>query len=76
MSMIKKFYKYRDELIFKQDNNKWIITNYDGEYDTLIEAYNTIDKRLGGWSGKCIPSRWLKDEQLKKEYEDYFKRRR
>lgn len=62
----KGVYKYRGEVILLQDNDKWIVTgNYYGEYNTLTEAYNTIDKHVGGYSGKCMPQRWLQDEVLK-----------
>ena len=68
---IKPFYKYRDELIMKnEDTNKWWITNYfDIEFDTLDQAKNHIDKRIGGFSGKCMPQRWFKDKELKEFYE-------
>ena len=64
------FYKYRDELIFINYNKKWEITGYyDVEFCTLDKAKNHIDKHLGGWSGRCMPQRWLNDEILKEYYE-------
>lgn len=64
------FYKYRNELILLNENDKWWITNYfDIEFDSIEKAKNHIDKHLGGWSGKCMPQRWLKDEALKEYYE-------
>jgi len=63
------FYQYRGELILLQDNKKWEITNYyDVEFNTLNDAKNHIDKNLGGWSGRCMPRRWLKDDRLKEYY--------
>ena len=64
------FYKYRNELILLNSNKQWEITNYyDVEFNTLDKAKNHIDKHLGGWSGKCMPQRWQKDENLKEYYE-------
>lgn len=67
-----KLYTHRYEIIMKNDNCKWEImssTNYyDVEFSTLDAAKNHIDKYLGGYSGKCAPRRWLKDEKLRGNY--------
>lgn len=66
---MKGCYSYRGEIIIKnKGTGKWWATNIDGEYTTIDETKNAIDKKLGGWSGRCVPKRWLKDEKLRIEY--------
>jgi len=70
---MKGIYLYRGEVILKNKNtDRWLVTGLYDEYDTIDEAKNALDKKLGGWTGKTIPKRWLKDEILKKWYEDGF----
>lgn len=70
-------YFYRNEVI-KREGDQWIVIGYFQGltiepilYKTLDNAKNAIDKNLGGYSGRCMPNRWLKDEILMKRYEEY-----
>lgn len=66
-----KIYKYRDCLIFRNDIGRWSISDYSIDVNTLKEAYNYIDLKLGGMSGmgryagRQIPKRWS-DEMCNK----------
>ena len=67
-------YIYRSEVICKHQDGWFVIGYFEGMtlnpvvYKTLDDAKNAIDKNLGGYSGKCMPNRWLKDEKLKCSY--------
>ena len=67
-----KIYKYRNNILIKdQELQEWTAQDVEGGYNTLDDIKNAIDKKLGGWSGRSIPGRWLKDEKLKQEYVNY-----
>lgn len=62
-------YKHRGRLILKSDiTGKWFATDLEGEFNTIEQTKNAIDKWIGGYPTKRIPRRWLKDEKLAKEY--------
>jgi hypothetical protein len=77
--MTNTLYFYRNEVISKNEDAWIVIGFFEGLtlnpiiFKTINEAKNAIDKKLGGFSGKCVPKRWLKDEQLKKEYYKYMR---
>lgn len=61
-------YSYRGKAIIRtgnwnnSDEKGWtIIDEYPGgEYKTLDEAKNAVDKWEGGWAGRCEPQRHFK----------------
>jgi len=54
----KGVYKHRNILIVPR-NKKWLIYDYSIEVDTITEAKNYIDKKLGGTATKKIPKRLI-----------------
>jgi hypothetical protein len=39
------------------DSKKWYIFDYQEEFDTLLQCYNFIDSKIGGWATKRRPKR-------------------
>lgn len=71
-------YIYRNYIIVRtstinKDNKKgWTILDESTQHSTLDNAKNSIDKILGGWSGKCEPQRHFKKNSLGSEKNDYY----
>lgn len=66
---MKGLYFHRDNAIMKNsENGKWFATDIDGEFNTIDETKNAIDRHLGGTPTAVMPKRWLKDEKLKEYY--------
>jgi hypothetical protein len=73
-------YFYRGFTIVKnkeeKTDKKWqIVEIYDeNKYaDTIDDAKNAIDLKLGGTATAKLPDRWIKNEKLKKKYYEHFR---
>ena len=67
---MKGLYFHRNNSIFRDnETGKWIASDIDGEFNTVDQVKNAIDKHLGGTPTGIFPKRWLKDERLREYYE-------